>query len=183
MQRCSSAFSACCASRRSRMFGSRNEASYPCAERARDPRRPPCRPEGAENVISSPSPHAGHFATAEISLPKTCARSWNRRAEHSPQVSCAGSSSQTLPNTASARSTGSCPAPRSQRSSSSDCDRVRMSRYTGGSVNCGSCGSGTASSRIQPSFSSLMCWMATALAFASRSGKDWYSDTQQRNTL
>ena len=52
-----------------------------------------------------------------------------------------------------------------------------------GSVKLGSAGSVTARSRSQPSFSSLMCWMATALALASRSGRAWYSDTQQRNSL
>src|SRR5262249_33324924 len=46
-----------------------------------------------------------------------------------------------------------------------------------------SAGSGTSTSRSQPSFSSLMCWMATALAFESRSGSAWYSETQQRYTL
>ena len=46
--------------------------------------------------------------------------------------------------------------------------------------NDGSCGSTTSTSRSQPSFSSLMCWIATALALASRSGSAWYSDTQQR---
>ena len=44
----------------------------------------------------------------------------------------------------------------------------------------GSAGSVTLVSRSQPSFSSLMCSMATALAFASRSGMAWYSETQQR---
>ena len=52
-----------------------------------------------------------------------------------------------------------------------------------GSVNVGSVGSVTSRSRSQPSFSSLMCWIATALALASRSGSAWNSDTQQRNTL
>src|SRR5439155_6708671 len=47
----------------------------------------------------------------------------------------------------------------------------------------GSTGSVTSVSRSQPSFSSLMCWIATAFAFASRSGSAWYSDTQQRKTL
>ena len=47
----------------------------------------------------------------------------------------------------------------------------------------GSVGSVTAVSRSQPSFSSLMVWMATALALASRSGIAWYSETQQRKTL
>src|SRR5439155_1453234 len=35
-------------------------------------------------------------------------------------------------------------------------------------------------SRFQPSFSTLMCSMATALALASRSGRAWYSETQAR---
>src|SRR5271165_3768687 len=34
-----------------------------------------------------------------------------------------------------------------------------------------------------PSFSSLMCWIATAFAFASRSGIERYPDTQQRLSL
>src|SRR5204863_8336535 len=44
----------------------------------------------------------------------------------------------------------------------------------------GSCGSVTDVSRSHPSFSSLMCSMATAFELVSRSGKAWYSDTQQR---
>ena len=36
---------------------------------------------------------------------------------------------------------------------------------------CGSTGSTTARSRSQPSFSSFKVWMATAFAFASRSGR------------
>src|SRR5690348_11798150 len=55
-------------------------------------------------------------------------------------------------------------------------------RQAAGSVKLGSVGSVTDVSRSIPSFSSLMCWMATALAFASRSGNAWYSETQQRNT-
>ena len=39
-----------------------------------------------------------------------------------------------------------------------------------GATKLGSAGSGTSRSRSMPSFSSLMCWMATALALASRSG-------------
>src|SRR5882672_3091399 len=39
-----------------------------------------------------------------------------------------------------------------------------------GTVKVGSLGSGTSTSRSHPSFSNLMCWMATALAFASKSG-------------
>src|ERR1051326_6656529 len=45
-----------------------------------------------------------------------------------------------------------------------------------GSVKLGSPGSVTCSSRCHPSFSSLMDWMATALALASRSGCAWNSD-------
>ena len=37
-----------------------------------------------------------------------------------------------------------------------------------------------ARSRSQPSFSILIISIATALALASRSGRAWYSDTQQR---
>ena len=44
----------------------------------------------------------------------------------------------------------------------------------------GSTGSVTAVSRSQPSFSSLRCSMATALLFASRLGRIWYSETQHR---
>ena len=50
-------------------------------------------------------------------------------------------------------------------------------------MSVGSVGSVTATSRCQPSFSSLMCWIATALAFASRSGRAWYSETQQRKIV
>ena len=52
-----------------------------------------------------------------------------------------------------------------------------------GTVKLGSAGSGTPTSRSQPSFSSLRCWIATAFAFASRSGIAWYSETQQRYSL
>src|SRR5262249_10057684 len=52
-----------------------------------------------------------------------------------------------------------------------------------GASKRGSLGSGTAVSRSQPSFSSLMCWIATAFALASRSGKAWNSETHARNTL
>ena len=38
-----------------------------------------------------------------------------------------------------------------------------------GSVKDTAFGSGTLVSRTQPSFSSLMCWIKTALVFASRS--------------
>ena len=52
-----------------------------------------------------------------------------------------------------------------------------------GSVKLGSLGSGTSRSRSQPSFSSLMCWIAIAFALASRSGTAWNSETQQRKIL
>ncbi len=55
-----------------------------------------------------------------------------------------------------------------------------LRRQLAGSVKLGSDGSTTSTSRSQPSFSSLMCWIATALALASRSGSAWYSETQQR---
>lgn len=47
-------------------------------------------------------------------------------------------------------------------------------------LKVGSCGSVTPVSRSQPSFSSLMCSMAIALALASKSGIAWYSEIQQR---
>ena len=50
-------------------------------------------------------------------------------------------------------------------------------------VKLGSAGSGTLTSRSQPSFSSFRCWIATALALASRSGIAWNSETQQRYSL
>ncbi len=43
--------------------------------------------------------------------------------------------------------------------------------YVATVLSVGSAGSLTLVSRSQPSFSSLMCSMATALAFASRSGR------------
>jgi hypothetical protein len=52
-----------------------------------------------------------------------------------------------------------------------------------GPAYVGSLGSTTEVSRSQPSFSSLMCWIATALALASRSGSAWNSETQARYTL
>src|SRR5579864_5724790 len=55
--------------------------------------------------------------------------------------------------------------------------------YAGGSLKLGSASALKSVSRSQPSFSSLMCWMAMALALASRSGSAWYSDTQQRKAL
>ena len=74
--------------------------------------------------------------------------------------------------------------PRSQASSRSRsverAHRPASSRQVDGLVKVGSVGSVTSWSRSQPSFSSLMCWIATALALASRSGSAWYSETQQR---
>ena len=46
--------------------------------------------------------------------------------------------------------------------------------------NVGSSGGTKSTSRSQPSFSSLIVWIAMALALASRSGSAWYSETQQR---
>lgn len=57
-------------------------------------------------------------------------------------------------------------------------DLIRRMRYD--FFELGSIGSGTEWSRSQPSFSSLRCSMAIALALASRSGSIWYSETQQR---
>src|SRR5208283_1289918 len=50
-------------------------------------------------------------------------------------------------------------------------------------LRVGSAGSVTLVSRSQPSFSSLMCSIAIAFAFASRSGRAWYSETQHRKIL
>src|SRR5439155_15477291 len=52
-----------------------------------------------------------------------------------------------------------------------------------GTVKLGSTGSVTDVSRSIPSFSSLRCWIAIAFAFASRSGRAWYSEGQARKTL
>ena len=82
---------------------------------------------------------------------------------------------------ATARRAGGISWPRSQSWMSSADVSWRMDQDAG-SVNEGSGCSVDRVSRIQPSFSSLMCWMATALALASRSGSAWYSDTQQRYT-
>ena len=51
-----------------------------------------------------------------------------------------------------------------------------------GSLNDTAVGSGALVSRTQPSFSTRMCWIRTALVFASRSAIGWYSETQQLNT-
>ncbi len=52
--------------------------------------------------------------------------------------------------------------------------------YVATVLSVGSFGSVTLVSRSKPSFSSLMCSIAMALALASRSGSAWYSETQQR---
>ncbi len=72
---------------------------------------------------------------------------------------------------ASTRSKGRDLDPLSQTASSSEADSERIIHHpTAGIVNEGSVGSVTFSSRSQPSFSNLICWIATAFALASRSG-------------
>src|SRR5438477_386824 len=91
---------------------------------------------------------------------------------------------QVLPVHRRSDLTPTSPSPRAERGRGEQ-ERAMFTliAYVAGSVNVGSLGSGTSTSRSHPSFSSLMCWMATALAFASKSGSDWNSETQQRNTL
>src|SRR5262249_48583170 len=50
-------------------------------------------------------------------------------------------------------------------------------------LNVGSCGSVTLVSRSKPSFSSLMCSMAMALALASRSGRATYLPSHFKRNL
>ena len=52
-----------------------------------------------------------------------------------------------------------------------------------GPLKVGSVGSTTLTSRSQPSFSSRMCWIEIAFAFASKSATGWYSETQHRRIV
>ena len=120
--------------------------------------------------------------------PNAHSRNLSRPASRRPMLARASTagedSGEAAESRASARSNGSAAKLRSQTAKSSGTDNGRMSHHpTAGTVKDGSVGSVTFSSRSQPSFSSLMCWIATAFAFASRSGIAWYSETQQRYTL
>ena len=123
--------------------------------------------------------------------PNVRARVRNSSASRRPMLSAARvgqeASGQAAARMASARSTGCKARPRSQTSRSSRPASPRTStsvsllpppRYSG--AKTGSVGSGTSVSRSQPSFSSVIDWIATPFPLASSSGSAWNAETQQR---
>ncbi len=146
-------------------------------------------------------PEDSSRSTTEVPVPTISATGNSRSstAAHRPQVSTAstvptkpraatatsatGRSSHGPPATASSTAaprTGSGARSPASQAASSVAGSCRPGRMGYGSTNDGSVGSVTAVSRSQPSFSSLMVWIATALAFASSSGSASNSETQQR---
>ena len=166
--------------------GSRNRTRDASPHRRPRPPRAP-RPAGApgrRRSSSSGSPQAGQVGDAlgqrAPNSRASAARAAPRRAGRAAQRR------QLLGGAVRAAPAASRRDARVERGRPRRCSQQRRAarrrptgrRATGysGSVKVGSVGSVTASSRSQPSFSSLSVWIATALALASRSGSAWNSD-------
>ena len=141
-------------------------------------------------LMSTFSPHPGWRQRRSLTIRSLIQA---RRIPSATAPSCAaGSRAQSgvsPPRTVATRSASAAMAMTggrgvSSRNSSSSPSGSRTS--SAGASTSGICyasaGSVRVVSRSHPSFSSLMCSIATALAPASRSGRAWYSETQHRWT-
>ena len=171
------------ASRRSWAVGNRKSTRRPPCSSSNDPS---CacgtRTLLTSTASSSASSHAGHAVTSSSRSPNAAARASRSTASRRPSGQVPTPSAP--PAAAAARTTLALDRMSAHGLLPHRQDGALVEERCGHAVNVRApLGSGTSVSRSQPSFSSLMCWIATAFALASRSGSAWYSETQQRKTL
>ena len=130
-------------------------------------------------VSSSSAEHSAQTSTQSSSEPKSSRCPCSRCRSRSPMLMATSPSAGRPGSSTASMAALRCGTPAAWPHSQA----VSRSAADGATTAHGSTGSWKSVSRSQPSFSTFTCWIAIALAFASRSGIAWYSDTQQRKIL